>query len=471
MKSSSSKRNFMDGSTAVVALIILGMGSVGLSSLIAIIHARGNQVEAMETAFLRRVRELNSRQLAKEFAYRQIMANSTGTATTLVWSYDDGDGDTSNDNWARITVDAWSDSPFSTTTLAASNPLSPGGQTNAFAATANVTVFGGLTSTGAWDPDSGVSYDFRLCGKNPAQAGILFGSQRVPLSSNSVSGALTVNGRSYFYQPTDNVSPPTESYEYSAANSNARILDLSGVNNSITQVGSTDETIPDNTPFVGYINNYVGGIANDGSLSVVWDGVPTSLRDTSIAQGAIYADPVTPGSSNGITVGNSRDVTIDLDNTSLPHVLIPDGASTVILQGQTTAAEEIAASTMAPLIVVIKDSTNGSPLVSDPDVELIQCTGNNTRPLIVGMLKSPIEDYELQFSGTTSFRMIYIAESSTTVYNVLGADVAIEGGVFVDSDFVQSDSGGTLTINPDSDPSDYDAIAPRWGWVEMYRQP
>jgi hypothetical protein len=459
-------RRAIAGSTAIVALIIVSVGTIGLMSLMGIINARTQQVEASETSFLRRIRELNGRQLAKEYIYRNVLPNATGAGETIEWSYDDGDSDPSDDNWARIVVGSWSGSPYSTTTLGVSNPTSPGGDLNPYEVPVTVSVLGNVTSTGTWDTAK-VPYEFRYraCGMNPALAGILFGLHRSlgGTESNEASGSILVNGGSYLYKPT--LGPD---YSFSTERMRGSNVDLTGSGFAVTEIDSTDPVAVSNVPFVPMIVSFPDfSVLNNGSLDIVWGtwGTgPISLQTAATNGGGMLVDPLTPSSTNGVTSDGAGNITIDLDDPSLPHVLISDEALSITLQGQTTAAEEIAAATMSPVIIAAKDSAGGIN-----DIGQITATGNNTRGLILGIGRDLSAPLQMDFLSV-NFRMIYIAQQAPTTVTTGGAAVNLEGGIFTNCDFIHS-GGGSLNIVRDDDPAALSSIAPRWVWVEGYLNP
>lgn len=454
-------------STAVVALIIISVGTLGLISMLGIVNARNQQVEASEEGFLRRIRELNGRQLAKEFLYRQVLPNSTGAATTIEWSYDNGDSDPSDDNWARIVVGSWNTSAFTTTSLGVVNQTSPGGDSNPYEVPVTISVTGNVTSSGAWDTSlQAQTYRYRVCGRNPALAGTLFGIHRSANGgSNQIGGTIAVNGASYVWE-TDS---GTKSYSFSGLRSATWNDEAGGPDYLVTEIGTTDLLKIDGTPFLPWINNFPlgGAVSNDGTMRVTYDSNPNSLANTAINGGGVNGLTT---NSNGVSSDPAGNVVIDLNDPSLPHVYIPDGAASVTFIGQTTSAQEIAAATMSPVVVAVKDSTTPSGAIpTDPDVVSISCQGNNTRPLIVGIIKGPSNTMDLQFTGL-NWRMIYFSEDVTTTVSTNGGTVNLEGGVFTNREFIHS-GGGLLNIVKEDAPSELDGIAPRWAWVEGYLQP
>lgn len=464
------------GGTAIVALIIVGMGSIGMTALISLVHARGMQIEASQEGFLRRIRELNGRQLAKEYVYHQVMPNSSGAGETIELSFDDGDSDPSDDNWARIVVSSWNTSAFSATALGLANPVGPGAASNPFEAPVTITVLGNVTSSGAFDTaKQPEAFQFRVCGKNPALTGTVLGVHRSATGSNEVRSVGNVNesikarGAAYVWE---SASPTGNAYNFEAERAGTSNPESGGADYKISGLdvsGSSDLLAPANAPYTPLINSFGSGVANDGTLSVIWGAGPNSLQTTATNGGAMIADPLVVSSSNGVSSDGAGAIFIDLNDPSLPHVLVAEGANAIKLIGQADATQEVAASTMSPVIIAIKDSTNPAAIIPDPDVAIIECAGNNTRPLIVGIVKDLPEPMVLQFAGTR-WRMIFFAEETITTVDTLGLDVTLEGGVFTNRDFIHNDSG-SLQIVKEDDPGPLESIAPRWVWVESYRQP
>jgi len=443
------------GSTAVIALMIVAMGTLGLLGMVAIIQARTQQVEATEEAFLRRVRENNGRQMSREYAYRYVLPSASGAGGTFTLA----------DGWGKITAGSWAASPFTTSTTGEINPMGPGGTRDPFQVAVAVSLYGQY-SGGAWDADeTPQSQQIQVRADCPALSGTLLGIHRSAigvLANNQVSGAVTVNGASYFWD-ADSLLANRE-YDYSPLRVNAKNASFGDADYQVTASGvdpSTAKMMPDNTPFIAWLNHGVAGaVVNTGLMNLVAGPSGNSLTSYVTTHTPTTVTGTSSINANGVVCNGLGTTTLTLANANLPNLFITGSHLTLNLQGQTNAAQELAASTMNPVVIVV---TSGTLLN-------INLSNNNTRPIILGIKRTfGLTTVGLNFTSVTNCRLMLFAEETPITADCNGANVVLKGGVFTDRNFVQNNDG-TLTIIQEDSPNTLETVAPRWAWVESYKQ-
>lgn len=443
-------------SIAMIALLIVGIGTVGMSGMLAVLHARTDQVDSYESAILRRVRQLNGRQLAREYMYQQVLPSESGAGGTFEIS----------SNWGRITVGAWAESCFSTTTTGTVNQVGPSANGEPFVVPVDVDVFS-LVNSGSWDTSSATdTYQFRIYGRNPALAGTVLGVQKSSngvTANNQVDGSITANGRSYIWE-SDAVLL-SRVYEFGAEQAVAPGPQLGDSDYQVSAPGGDPlvaKLMPDNTPFVAWLNNGVAGsVSNSGLLNVVQGPNANSMANFVSNNGGVSVGGTSSYTGSGISNNGLGSTFINLNVGSLPHVILDGAHTNVTFVGQIDSASEVTASTMNPVVVVIEGT-----LLSN-----ITFVFNNSRPVVLGIKKGfGLGTVSLNFSDADSARMILVAEECPITVNTAGDTVTLKGGIVSDRDFLQS-GGGSLVINQEDSPDDLENVAPRWLWVESYLQP
>lgn len=450
MNAPQQKRSGSRGSTAVLALVIVMIGSTGMAAMMAYVHANTILVDSTEEAFMRRIRHGNSQMMAVEFLHKIVLPSNSG----------DGGIFELPDNWGRIEVDSWADSAFSTTAKGSINPLSPGGNGEAFALPINIEVFGSVNNDGEWESTSGTKdFEFRVCGRNPCLAGTLVGVHRSAsglLANNAVTGSITANGGSFIWESDALFGDHT--YDFAAERFNLMNKTLSPLEYLLSPVLGGDED-GDELPYMRWFSNAVSGsVSNDGLLNVVNGPNANSMTGYVQSNGGVSVNALSGYNAYGIS-NFLFTTTVDLDNPSLKHVIIGGLTTTVNLEGQTDSAQEITASTMDPVVIILNSGT----------IATVNITSNNQRPILLGVKKTfGLIPVTLSFSGTDTFRMIYVSEETPTTINTGGATVTLEGGILSDRNLTQTN--GTLNIVQEDAPDVLDQIAPRFLWVEGYQQ-
>jgi len=445
------------GSVVVVALIITAVSTLGLVGALGVVQARSAQVNSTEDAIFRRVRELNGRQLAREYVYQQVLPSTAGAGGTFEIP----------SNWGRITVGSWNESAFTTNTTGQINPVSPSPVADAYEVAVDVEVFSLVTDAGAWDTSSATqSYEYQVKGKNPSLAGTLLGIHRSGnglIANNSVSGALTASGRSYIWE-SDSLSASRE-YDFDAVQVTAENSELGDDDYQVTAPGgnpAVSKLMPDNTPFQAWLNYGVAGsVTNAGLLNVVDGPNGNSLTQYVTDNGGVNIGGTSGYSGFGVSNDGAGHTTITLGQANLPNVILDAAHTQITLQGQTNFGLETAAANHDPVVIVV----DGTLLTQ------LNIVNNNTRAIILGVQKGfGLGTVNLSISSAESVRMIMIAEECPMSVTCNGNDVEWEGGIITDRNFVHNNSG-TLTIVDEDTPDELNNIAPRWLWVESYLEP
>ncbi len=442
------------GAFTVVALIILTLGTLGMLATITIMNGRMDQVNSLEERSLRRVRELNGRQLAKSYAFHKILTQASGSSETV----------TLPGNWGRIATTGWTNAAFNTATKpTAFNPASPSGASAPFAEGVNLTVSGHIDpATSTWSTTATPrTVLYRICSRELNLAGYVFDSRRQD-ATRTVSGNLHVYGKSLVWQHpgADNTfSFRTEELyatNITSTQSNFQVADLSGT--ALAPENVTIPTLPtwfsDDgvNPPVFYDDDWAPFNAS-GSFPSIYGRLNTKNGGTTPS-----ADAAISGNNNGVATGSGT-ATIDLNDLSLTDVVI---ANCTVLQftGQTTAAEKLAVENLPPVNIVLAQG----PLTT------INLTSDNSRPLILwiqGPTGTPLTA-QVNIADAADYRLIILAESQPLDF-VSGGTSIIRGGLTTDFDVAVST--GTVQLHPETaNPAAFENLLWRSYWVESYQQ-
>lgn len=432
------------GSASLAAMVICLLGTIGLLAMVTIIHARQMLINSGEEKALRRVRLLNGRQLAKEALFRRVLASESGAETTLALG----------GNWGRVTIPAWNSNPYTTNQLSSiTNQTSPSPELAPYVTSLTASIYTVVDASSNWsDPDSFIC---NFNAQNTALAGFLLDARRPAdsLAANSVAGTLVVNGRALaFENPEQNNAFEFQSTTISAPNS---ALERSNF-------APTCPSRPLNFPMlplpegVAAVAGYVKG---DRSAVDAADTAAAELAEIVQAEGqTILAENVTH--ANGIDSDGSGVVNLTVGDFGLVHTIIQGNLTTLNLIGQPNAVDAVAVENLAPVIVI----TNSTSLTT------VTFTALNRRPLIlanaVGEANSALA-VSYAFPSGADFRVFFIQQDANTQFTLSGP-ATIRGGIALD--FATSVSGGTLTIEEETNKSFFQFLLPRSAWLETYRQ-
>ncbi len=429
----------------VIAMMILGVGTLGLSAWIALVVARSGVVDGTEAAISRRVRLENSKQLAREWVYRKMVGESSGA----------GVSETVPDGWGQITAPSFAVSYLGTQTKAPFNRTSPM-PSGAFGASIDVVVGDGIgTNTGR----------FFINSIHPALAGDLLVVYDPPAgyTPNSVTGDLRVKGRAIL------MSQEALGHNFKAQRVIFPIA--TGATPAISDFGG-NTLVPDNYPFAPVTTGLVGGNPGwGGELNVVnnADNTENSLYhkvaagDHAIIDGlAVQGDP-----TSAIFVPGDGTVHLTLGSGDMTNVIVSQNVTEVILIGQVGAVESGDAAALPAVSIV----------VLDPAVVTVTCSEENHRALVLGIKSDTFyRAVALNFAASVGFpRWKMVSEIENVMANVsvggTAAQIIVVGGIRCNAGLSVATGSAPLILEQDPDLGELGAALPRHAWVESYVRP
>lgn len=448
----------MRGTVLLVALVVVGLGTLGITAWVAMLHARVGQVGAIEDAAIRRVRHENSRALASEYMFMNVVTGGVGSAQAV---------DLPN-SWGSFGAPAWTGTPFLSNTVGSYNNQFSPAVDSSYESSFDLTLADGVATL----PQS-----FKVRSYLPMLSGDIFTLHRPTLSPSSlvrVRGNIDVYGRAVLWGDLDPAYPG----DFDDLEAMRFIRPSNGVTDfAITAPGSGGTVMPDNYPMVPSTYGVVGGApAYDGRINVVSPGLSNpgnSLMAKAEANSPIYINGSNYRSwSGGVHCNGDGRVYIELDTASLRSVIITN-VFRIYLYGQSDAVEQAAAGAMNPVIIV---HTRTSP--SDRGLYSIRCFDANNRKLTMG-IKKEYETVETDMFFYDSFdsptwRMILAAENvSLRLINLWGGAVNFKGGIQTDSDLRHTgwySYAGVFNIIPEDEPDLLVPFMVRNGWMESSAQ-
>lgn len=450
------RRSSRTGSVSVVALILCAVGSLGLLGMVSIMQARVVQVESLEDACIRRVREANGRQMAKEFAFRRIWTSAAGAEETVELP----------GNWGRITVPAWDRAAFSTTTRAAVyNPTGPDPSGLPYQLSLSVSVFNRVNpATGSWETTSPKLVSTRIQSRALANAGVLLDARSESSSSRTVGGNLTVRGRAMVWQPEE----VNHHFSFDAEQLSGYSRSVSQSNVTLQNANGAGALRPLNFPGLTFPNWFApaGSALAPGSYPVFFadhwspfssNPIAPSLAERAVALGAITLQGGVPYDQYGATSNEAGLMTVDLNSLNLPSLILENPLS-VVINGQASPDAQMAVENLAPILIVLRSTATTS----------VSFLGNNSRPLIVAFQSNDSSTLALLFEGGASYRMYLLSEQQPLSLSSTGATI-LRGGIATDDDFVVA-AGSFEVVAETANPQWFDQLLWRSFWVETYDQ-
>lgn len=427
----------------MAAMVICLLGSVGLLAMVSVIQARQTLIDSSEDKAVRRVRLLNGRQLAKEALYRRVLASESGAAETLALS----------GNWGRVTIPAWTSNPYTTNQLSSiTNQTAPSPDLAPYVTSLTASIYTVVDESSNWsDPESFIC---NFNAQNTALAGFLLDARRPAdgLAANSVSGSLVVIGRALVFENPDQ--------------NNIFQFESSGVNapNSCLAQSNFEPTIPSrplNFPMLPLPEGISAGgyVKGDRTAVDASDTAVVELSEIVQSEGqAINAEDVIH--ANGIDSDGSGVVNVTVGNFGLVHTTIQGNLTTLNLIGQPNAVDAVAVENLAPVIII----TNSTSLSS------VNFSALNRRPFILANAVGEANSAQViaySFPSGADFRVFFIQQDANSEFTLSGS-ATIRGGLA--ADFATTVSGGTLTVEAETNKSFFQFLLPRCVWLETYRQ-
>lgn len=172
------------GSILVVCMVLAGLGTIGVAAWIALLDARGNQVEATVSGIERRVIGRNSRALAFHAVYTNHLHSATPPGGDVTYALPDGLG--------AATIRAYAGAPLSNSSQIR-HTKSGGVPTRSFTTDVTVDAADGVGLT---------SWELQLRSYNPVLGGDLLTLQPIVNFDEAgpiVRGNFNVKGRAVFW--------------------------------------------------------------------------------------------------------------------------------------------------------------------------------------------------------------------------------------------------------------------------------
>ncbi len=421
--------------------------------MIAIMQARVGQVDALDEGCVRRLREYNGRQLAKDYAFRRIWTSSSGGDETVEIS----------GGWGRIVVPAWNRTAFTTTQRASVyNHVGPNADGLPYQMSVNISVFNRLDDGGNWITTAPKTVSTRIQSRALANTGVLLDA-RSQDASRTISGNLTVFGKALIWQPqaSNNTfsfkAAQFSGYSGTVAKSNVAVENLAGAT-----------LAPQNLPGLSLPNWFApaGSVLASGSYPAIFaddwgpfssNAIAVSMTERAISLGAISLAANSTHNQNGITGNGAGSFTINLNSLNLASVVL-DQPLSLSLIGQTSTAAQMAVENLAPVMIIIRSSTTVAVTFHD----------NNSRPLIIAFSSNNAAAPTLLFQNGTDYRLHLIADHQPLTLSSTST-TTLRGGISTDDDLTIE--SGTIHLRAETArPEWFDQLLWRSFWVETYQQ-
>ena len=412
------------GATLLMVLMLTIVGGIGVTAWMYLIAARLIQVERMNDSVSRRIVQTNSgsinQQYVMTFAYRDSVTQPQVSALL-------------SNSWGGVIENGFISLQSFRSSYTYSNPPAYSYAYNniRYQATGDGSVYFTrvAATTDGSQPERLSYYNFLKSYPRSLLGDLLYVHSKPAAASGSiqVTDNLYVNGRILLYDSTADVSSVEadeclnltktgtntsknssgsaallpENYpsipifsQGSVSTSSGAVLDgsLNLCNNAnftpssiyhimrtltpgyyIMTTASTPSTM---TSGANLDNNHSGGVSgttkNGGSAtSDIW--VKVDDHNPPIPNTSTFNEPTVSPYAYTWAKGNSA-VAILLKSASLYHVHLQAGATMLVLQGQTNAADYAAAASLPPVVVLV-----------EPGIKDIRLVGENSRPLILAL--------------------------------------------------------------------------------------
>ncbi len=439
------RKHSQRGTVLVYALIVIAAGAVLLTGWIHVLAARAQFTEQMSAAMTRRATLANSKLFASQYLLQYVLSGSyTGAVSASL-----GDGSASFSLTGPASGQpAWV--PLESVGVSAAvNSFSPGaggGYTVDFAATLS-------------DGTNDIPWNFQARTRSPIYAHDLMTSQRPTVNASSqiiITSGLRISENTVIWRPNspNAFSLTTLTYQTPTTFPSVSLLNNSG-----------QATVMSNFAFLPVTS----GSGYDGSISVVNPTVttaPNSLVYRALSASHIQVDGRADSDETGVTSDGEGLITIDLLEPGLNVVYIVGGASTIRLQGQSSAAELTQADDRPSILIVyLQDVSAGY------DLSRIELTGQNNRRIYLAMKKNTgtaVTVASLTAGNPLFWRLGGVFENMPLAFSLAGGSLELRGGLRSDQSI--SVTGGTIAVTRETDPKMLERYADRLAWLENYRE-
>jgi hypothetical protein len=456
----------ISGSAILMGLMVMALGTFGVTAWISLLSSRAFYIESMELSSNHRIAKINARAVADEFIYRHALAKVTVPAASI--TLPDGSG--------IVEMTPADIAPL------ASLIRPPGevstGMANGYGYHVELPVSVTINVNHDNDPATAAiasTYNraYLLKSRAPQLIGDLMVMHKPALASstgNELSGQIRVHGNTVIWS------------------SGLPVLADSGIRSeryiTYTQGGSPvgrkirnlegNWMPPTNYPLVTNTAGEVAGSnAYDGRLDVIDPGpdVPWSMKNKLLTGSHIVLSGDNEfDSGRGARSDGSGNINITLGDSHLTSVMIGDHVKTINLHGQGDALSFAdAGSQGAVMILIHQTSTSGRSLSN------INFRGSNNRRLLLVLKRDDAITGEVRLTfadadENPSWRLMLIAENCRmTAGNSPIGTVTLYGGIRTDRDFKWSVSPGKiLHIHRETDAGVLERLVPRTAWIESY---
>lgn len=283
------------------------------------------------------------------------------------------------------------------------------------------------------------------------------------MPSASVSGSLSIAGQTLLWQPAGAYTMASISYATPSTP-------------GFSLIGGNGTGIPaSNFPFIPLTGSETAGTPPipvfDGTLNVIANtsGINSLavMSETSAVNGRQIVTGSEASDSNGVISDGSGKVTIDLLNPDLGNVLVTDGTDHLILKGQSSAADRIAAGNAAAVLIIVH-LTNTDLTNNIPPLDQVEFQNSNHRKLVLAIKTASGLGTVLNFpqAGPDSWRLVLTLENTPVTFQLSGASQDVIGGI--QTDHAVSVQNGSLNLISETDPKLLDRLTARDGWIEVY---
>ena len=444
---SRSKRPAERGSVLMIAVLLVLLGTFGITAWFGLIAARSLEVSAKEAAMVRRVQLNGVKEAARQLGSQSFLAMDGGKAHNTEVQLSASLG--------TVTAPPWSGTPYTSTSLSRYHQIGgvPG---QSFSTDITAVLDDGQGVLGA------VDYNLQLRTYVPALRGDLLTIHEPAVATTPVVTdlGLLVNGRTVVWDGGNALAHRTERLHTSAKASTVSLVNLAGT-----------AILPDNEIFAPRST----GSEFIGRLKAI-DSSESSANQYMSRLTALGYTPVDGAVASGdmAAIGYQSDglggVTIDLDHAALPHLHIIGNLLNLNLAGQVTAAEYTAAEGLASRLLVVTE-----PVGSAFAGLSVTLAGENGRPLVMAIRQDDVATavqvtYTVGAAAFPRWRSIIDLEHSPLAILPSGGGVSelhILGGIRTDAS-INTTLLTTRILQTAVDPG-LEAIASRAGFVEIYR--
>ena len=467
--------NKLAGGIIVIALVTIGVITVGFTAWVGLLSQRGRAAEIEEYATRRRVAAYNSRAAIREYAFERMITSSSD-ADGVAFDPFSGFSVTSADAWSGYSMESNSrlaglnafslswDYPYSKVidTTAATKALG-------FVSNVNGRLEQDYTAIASYIK----TYVRSRCPVTGGDLLIVHRSKLVPEIPPVVSGNLTVNGRVLHFVP-----------ELAEADYSARSLRFAarpGVSPMTLRPRDLNGNYfpPSNIAWTPVTFGRVGTSTDlTGKLNVIDDSGNggNSLRQKLTASaatlqnggGTSLVDP------RGYNNNGSGTVTITpcvgpSNPADLPSVIIDSEVSELIIEGQDgTNFTDYARYRPAFAVAYVQD-----PL-SVRKLSTIRLRKQNSRRMILAIKQggtvagTPVNVIVEDVNALSEWHVVIIAENTPLVFSCPSpvTSLQLHGGIQTDSLLTAPGIGGTLALWLEDDTRGLIRLTPRAAWVE-----